>query len=413
MKILVTGSAGFIGHKVAIDFAQSGNEVIGVDYLCNGHATLWQKGRLEASGITLMGSESGVDKIYSKTIPDLSLSIVNIENRKKLERLFAQESFDVVIHLAARAGVRNSIKAPYSYFKSNIEGFVNIIEACRKHKVRYLFFASSSSVYGKSKKLPLEESRCIGDFESYYALTKAANEMIAKYYAKSYGLCCIGMRFFSVYGPWGRPDMAPMIFANALYKGMPIRLYDKGEMSRDFTYIDDVTRAINFVVTKTVKYENLNLDGYYDVFNIGTGKSIKIKAFVSILEKLMCVNTSKRSYPAQKGDVDKTKASICKLKEYASYTCDCTIESGLSVFVKWFYQHKEDIVKKVIADKFHLGVNSIDMDNSFVRDFRADSLDLLDLVIRIEKHTGKKIPNEKIREISTVGDLLKSLEINL
>ena len=358
MKILVTGMAGFIGHRVAVSFAEAGHFVVGIDYLHNGHCTQLQQGRLNSCGIHLNMNDSGVC-VNSTTFPRLCLVVVNIENKKKLDELFAREHFDMVLHLAAKAGVRDSLKTPYSFFRSNSLGFMNVIEACRKFHVRYLFFASSSSVYGKTSRIPQKENDDKGMPESFYALTKNHNESTARYYSKMYNMCCVGLRFFTVYGPWGRPDMAPMIFANAIFKGRHLCLYGNGELKRDFTYIDDVVCAVSEVVRYSITKQRTEDEGLFDVFNIGTGRTVEINKFVSVLEDAMGLQVKKNLMPMPKGDVCQTKADTSKLKKHTGYSCETTLKSGIMLFVKWLFQYYENITKEVVANKFQLDVKSI------------------------------------------------------
>lgn len=411
MKILVTGIAGFIGHRVALTLANAGNEVVGVDYLNNGRYDQWQQGRLGTCGINLIGQVKKGGRIGSVKFPNLRLDVINIENKNVLDHLFAVENFDIVIHLAAKAGVRDSIKSPYSYFRTNSLGFFNVIDACRKYNVRYLFFASSSSVYGKYNELPLKENDITDSYESFYAVTKASNESIAKYYARAYNMYCIGMRFFSVYGPWGRPDMAPMIFSNAILKKHFVPIFGNGELARDFTYIDDVVSAIDGIIRYVFSKESIEKDGIYDVFNIGTGKTVKVCDFLTLLENEMQISAQRQFLPAQRGDMDQTMADVSKLKEYTGCECKKSLEYGITAFVDWFILYHVVITKEIIANKFRLDLDSIKLQDNFITNYHADSLDLLDLIFRVEQRFEVKIPNEQIKQIFTVEDLLKALNL--
>lgn len=412
MKVLITGIAGFIGHKVALSFAMSGHEVIGVDNLSGGHGTQLPKNRLRLCGIDVC-DRCNVGRIVSTSFPSLSVYIFSLEDKRKLERLFATEHFDIVLHFAAKAGVRRSIQKPYEYFRSNSLGFMNIIETSRKYNVKNFLFASSSSTYGSSLKFPLRENYKSGVLESFYAVTKSQNESTARYYARMYGMHCIGLRFFTVYGPWGRPDMAPMIFANAIFRGKTLNLYGGGDMKRDFTYIDDVISTVNRVVEYLSDSVHTDNSGFFDVFNVGTGKSVKVSKFLSIIEKSMKLSAKRRVLGVPPGDVYQTKADISKLRNVLGVSCETSLETGVERFVMWFYQYYESIIKCIIARKFKLDVNTICIDDSFIINYKADSLDMLDLIIRVEEEIGFRIPNNKIREIVTVRDLLKVLKLRI
>ena len=241
MKILVTGAAGFIGHHLTRALLAKGAEVVGIDSLNDYYDVRLKLARLADLGIA--GGASG-DECRSTSFPQLRFRRMHLEDREGMARLFDAEMFDIVVNLAAQAGVRYSLENPYAYVDSNLMGFVNLLECCRRHPVRHLIYASSSSVYGGNTKVPFSESDAVNEPVSLYAATKRSNELIAQVYARLYGVPSTGLRFFTVYGPWGRPDMAPMLFTEAILAGRPIRVFNRGDMARDFTYVDDIVEGI-------------------------------------------------------------------------------------------------------------------------------------------------------------------------
>lgn len=413
MNVLITGIAGFIGHRLAqVLVVHKDINIIGIDNLNNGHYTEWQVGRLHSCGIDLPNKVKAMQIFPSLLFDNLKMVVIDICNKNDIDKLFAKYHFDMVFHLAAMAGVRDSILKPYHFFRANIAGFMNVIDACRKNNVKKIIFASSSSVYGQSKRLPSKESDTIERQESYYAITKSHNEDIARFYARSYGIHIVGLRFFTVYGPWGRPDMAPMIFANSIYRRKQISLFNNGDLKRDFTYIDDVIQSIlgifTFLFSENVQDRNV----YFDIYNVGTGKSYKVKDFVNILERKMKGERIKKEYlPMQSGDVYQTKADTSKLKNEINCECKTSLDEGLKSFVEWFYSYLESIVVFIIARKFNLKYEDITKSDNFITTYHADSLDLMDLIIQIEQRLQIKIPNDRLLKIATVNDLLTAARI--
>ncbi|NWO08807.1 MAG: NAD-dependent epimerase/dehydratase family protein, partial [Alteromonadaceae bacterium] len=247
MKILVTGTAGFIGFHTALKLLEQGHQVVGLDSINDYYDVNLKFGRLEESGIPENSVDYGV-KVQSELYPDYFFIQLKLEDKAELDELFEQEQFDAVCHLAAQAGVRYSLENPHAYIDSNIVGFMNVLEACRHNGVKNLSYASSSSVYGLNEQMPFSTSHNVSHPVSLYAATKKSNELMAHTYAHLYGIHCTGLRFFTVYGPWGRPDMAPFLFTKAAFDGETIKVFNNGEMKRDFTYLDDIVRGVVRVI---------------------------------------------------------------------------------------------------------------------------------------------------------------------
>jgi len=319
-KILVTGHAGFIGFHAAQEFLRRGWNVVGVDSFCDYYDVALKRdraARLEA------------DKPSGARLATRKLDICDLEG---LRETFAEEAPDIVLHLAAQPGVRYSITHPFVYQKTNVEGFLNILECCRHAaKVPKLVFASSSSVYGGNTKMPFEESDQVDTPISLYAATKKANELMAHTYAHLYKMQAIGLRFFTVYGPWYRPDMALSLFADAMLAGRPIKVFNHGDMLRDFTFVDDIVDGI----VRVVEAANLPL---YDIFNIGNHRSEKLLDVINVLAESLGVEPKMEMLPMQAGDVYATYASVEKLHKAVGYEPKTTIREGIPVFAKW---HRE------------------------------------------------------------------------
>ncbi len=321
MKILVTGHAGFIGFHAAREFLRRGWDVVGVDNFCDYYDV-----RLKRERAARLESERPVGAYLSLR----ELDICDIEG---LRKVFAEESPDVVLNLAAQPGVRYSITHPFVYQKANLEGFLNILECCRHAaKVPKLVFASSSSVYGGNTKMPFEESDQVDAPVSLYAATKKANELMAHTYAHLYGMQAIGLRLFTVYGPWYRPDMALSLFADAMLHDRPIKLFNNGDMLRDFTYIDDIVDGI----VRVVEAGSLPR---YDIFNIGNHRSEKLLDVVNVLADALGVEPKMEMLPMQAGDVYATYASVDKLNKAVGYEPKTTIREGIPVFARWYREY--------------------------------------------------------------------------
>lgn len=332
MKILVTGTAGFIGFFVAKRLLERGDEVVGLDNVNDYYDVNLKYGRLAAAGINK-------DEIsYSKLVQSTKYSKyrfvqLNLEDRGELPKLFRQERFERVINLAAQAGVRYSITNPFAYIDSNLVGFANVLECCRHSNIQHLVYASSSSVYGANDKVPFSEDDKVDNPVSLYAATKKANELMASSYAKLYGLAGTGLRFFTVYGPWGRPDMAPMLFAKAIMNGEPIKVFNNGNLSRDFTYIDDIVEGVIRVVDNIPEIE---VDRMHKVYNIGCSHPVKLMAFIETMESVIGKNAEKIFLPMQQGDVYKTYADVNSLQTALGFKPMKSIKEGVSETVSWY-----------------------------------------------------------------------------
>jgi UDP-glucuronate 4-epimerase len=284
-------------------------------------------------------------KVNSSKYPKLSFSKLSLEDRTAIEILFKTEQFDLVCHLAAQAGVRYSLENPQSYVESNLVGFLNILEGCRHNKVKHLTYASSSSVYGLNEKMPLSAKDSVDHPVSLYAATKKANELMAHSYSHLYNMPTTGLRFFTVYGPWGRPDMSPILFAAAIQTGQPIKVFNHGKMIRDFTYIDDIVEGIMNVLFTPAK-SNDNWDSMnpstasskspYRVYNIGNASPIELMYFIETIEKAMGIKAEKVYMPMQPGDVLKTFADVSELEKEFDYFPSTSVEKGVQFFVDWF-----------------------------------------------------------------------------
>lgn len=329
MLIFITGSAGFIGYHLTNRLINEGHQIICIDNINNYYDIELKYARLSKLGISKEDIEYG-RPTKSSLYPSLEFWKVDLEDYKKLEEIWNQREFDIVVNLAAQAGVRYSLTNPQAYIDSNIKGFLNILELCRYHPPKKLVYASSSSVYGNSSISPLQEQEPCNEPESIYAATKRSNELMAYSYTKLYGFTTIGLRFFTVYGPWGRPDMSPFLFTEAISKNKPINVFNMGDMRRDFTYIDDIIGGTIGVILK----EDALISA--EVFNIGNGSPIELKRFIEVVENLLGVEANKNYLPMQKGDVLETHSDTTKLSKYIDYKPTTTIEQGMDKFVKWY-----------------------------------------------------------------------------
>ncbi len=328
-KILVTGAAGFIGFHLSQRLLERGDEVVGLDNLNDYYDVTLKKARLE--------------QLVAK--PNFSFHLLDLADREGIAQLFARSSFDKVVNLAAQAGVRYSLKNPHAYVDSNLVGFVNILEGCRHTKVQHLVFASSSSVYGANTKIPFSVHDNVDHPVSLYAASKKANELMAHTYSSLYGLPTSGLRFFTVYGPWGRPDMALFIFTKAILAGKPIDVFNYGKMRRDFTYIDDIVEGVIRVVDQVAEL-NPNWSGNipdpatsyapYKVFNIGNNQPVELMQFIETLENCLGIKAEKNLLPIQPGDVPATYADVDALVQEVGFQPNTPIEVGIERFVKWY-----------------------------------------------------------------------------
>jgi UDP-glucuronate 4-epimerase len=331
VKVLVTGIAGFIGFHVAKRLFSEGYSVVGIDNLNDYYDVQLKKDRLKELGVIEF------NQTWESSNSGLSFIKMDLQEKDALLNLFSENSFDYVIHLAAQAGVRYSLSEPQRYVDSNITGFLNILECCRLNPVKHLIFASSSSVYGSNTKIPFSESDRTDTPISMYAATKKANELMAHTYSHLFKVPCTGLRFFTVYGPWGRPDMAMHLFTSAIMKGEAIDIFNHGEMSRDFTYVDDVVESVLRVMLKP----NDNAIPPMSVFNVGRNEPQRITEFISEIENQTNKKASKNFVALQPGDVVETYADSVSLFKYVHYQPTVTIKEGVSKFVQWFKSYYE------------------------------------------------------------------------
>ena len=330
MKILVTGAAGFIGFFTTKRLLECGDEVVGIDNINSYYDVRLKYARLAEVGIYQSDIQYGK---YVQSTKNESYRFIQLqlEDRDALQTLFSVENFDVVINLAAQAGVRYSLENPYAYIDSNIVGFINLLECCRHNKVKHLVYASSSSVYGGNTKTPFSENDRVDNPVSLYAATKKANELMAHVYSNLYQLPTTGLRFFTVYGPWGRPDMAPMLFAKAILSGEPIKVFNNGNLSRDFTYVDDVVEGLIRVVKKIP-----NSTVPAKIYNIGCSNPVKLMDFIETLESALKCKAEKIMLSMQAGDVYQTYADTTMLEKDFGYKPSVGLEQGIREFAKWY-----------------------------------------------------------------------------
>ena len=349
MKILVTGAAGFIGFYVCKGLLNRGDIVVGLDNINTYYDVSLKYGRLSALGI----QQEYVDWykfVQSNVYEQFRFIRMNLEDKQAMRMLFANEHFDKVVNLAAQAGVRYSIENPYAYVESNIDGFLNVLEGCRHYQVKHLVYASSSSVYGLNGKVPFSEKDSIAHPISLYAATKKSNELMAHTYSHLYGVPSTGLRFFTVYGPWGRQDMSPFLFADAMLHGRPIKVFNNGDMLRDFTYIDDIVegvlRVIDHIPAPTPDWSAQAPDpsssaAPYKIYNIGNSHPVKLMDFIHAIEEAIARPAEKIYLPMQPGDVYQTNADTSALQSELGFKPDKPIKEGVRETIDWyrsFYQ---------------------------------------------------------------------------
>jgi UDP-glucuronate 4-epimerase len=344
MKILITGTAGFIGAHLANKLTARGDEVIGLDSINDYYDQSVKYGRLQSAGI----SQDQIDYnvlVKSSTQANYRFIKLKLEDRDNLNNLFQQERFDAVCNLAAQAGVRYSIENPMAYIDANIVGFMNILEACRHHGVNNLSYASSSSVYGLNESYPFATKHNVDHPISLYAASKKSNELMAHTYSHLYGIATTGLRFFTVYGPWGRPDMALFLFTKAALEGRPINVFNNGEMLRDFTYIDDIVEGVTRVIDNPAKPDPSwsgkapdpsSSSAPYKIYNIGNNKPVKLMDFIQAIENALGKTIEKNMMPMQAGDVPATYANVDDLVEDLDYRPNTPVQQGINEFVAWY-----------------------------------------------------------------------------
>jgi len=324
MKVLVTGVAGFIGFHLAQRLLADGHEVYGVDNLNNYYDVNLKITRL--------------NKL--KPQQNFQFRYLNLCDKEDTLQMFESEEFDYVVHLAAQAGVRYSLQNPSAYIDSNLVGFTNILEGCRQNYIKHLVFASSSSVYGANTKVPFAVSDNVDHPVSLYAATKKANELMAHSYSHLYNIPTTGLRFFTVYGPWGRPDMAYFKFVQAIEQGKAIDVYNYGKMQRDFTYVDDVIEGVVRVMYKIPQPENIiNSRAPYKIYNIGNNRPVELLTFIEVIEKAMGKTAQKNFLPMQPGDVPSTYADVDDLMRDVGFKPSTPIEHGIENFVRWYQEY--------------------------------------------------------------------------
>ncbi len=332
MNVLVTGAAGFIGFHVAQKLLARGDQVVGLDNLNDYYDVNLKLARLA----------------QIENLPGFTFARIDLQDRPAMDALFRQHHFDAVINLAAQAGVRYSLENPQAYIDSNIVGFTNILECCRHHKIGHLVYASSSSVYGMNSAMPFSIHDNVDHPISLYAASKKANELMAHTYSHLFGLPTTGLRFFTVYGPWGRPDMALFLFTKAILAGEPIKVFNNGQMQRDFTYIDDIVEGVVRVMDKTAT-PNPAWDGAapdpgtssapYRLFNIGNNNPVLLTEFIAAIEKALGKTAERELLPMQPGDVAATYANIEDLIEAVDYRPQTPIQVGIDNFIAWYLEH--------------------------------------------------------------------------
>ncbi|MGO4921017.1 NAD-dependent epimerase [Maribacter spongiicola] len=338
MKILVTGAAGFIGFFVSKSLVEKGHEVVGLDNINDYYDINLKYARLNELGMARKNAEEFNVLTKSATSNSFSFIRLALEDRENLPKLFQAQHFDVVCNLAAQAGVRYSLENPEAYVDSNVVGFLNILECCRNYKIKHLVYASSSSVYGLNEKIPFETTDAVDHPVSLYAATKKSNELMAHSYSHLYGFKTTGLRFFTVYGPWGRPDMAMFLFTDAIVNDKPIKVFNNGKLERDFTYIDDITEGVVRIIQKPVT-EQLEKKGSFKIYNIGNSKSVKLMDFITAIEESLDTVAKKDMYPMQPGDVEKTWANVDDLIADYDYRPNTPIQEGVDKFITWYKEY--------------------------------------------------------------------------
>ncbi|MEC4984513.1 MAG: NAD-dependent epimerase [Oscillatoria sp. PMC 1068.18] len=320
VRILVTGAAGFVGFHLSQRLISRGDTVIGLDNLNSYYDVSLKKDRL-----------SELEKL-----PRFSFYKLDLADRENMAKLFTQEQFDVVAHMAAQAGVRYSLENPYAYLDSNLVGFMNIIEGCRHAKIKHLVFASSSSVYGKNKKIPFAVEDNVDYPISLYAATKKANELMAHSYSHLYNIPTTGLRFFTVYGPWGRPDMAVFLFTKAILENKPIKVFNHGQMQRDFTYVDDIVEGVVRVIDQIPTPQNEKTSAPYKVYNIGNNQPIELMEMIETIEACLGKKAIKNMLPMQPGDVPITYADVDDLMQDVGFRPNTPLKVGIEKFIDWY-----------------------------------------------------------------------------
>lgn len=338
MKVLITGTAGFIGFHLTKRLLQENYEIVGLDNLNEYYDVTLKKNRLKETGIQEIKND---ELITSSSDNNYRFIKTDIENKSVVEELFEKEKFDIVVNLAAQAGVRYSLENPHAYIESNVNGFLNILEGCRHTNVSHLIYASSSSVYGSNKEMPFKTSDRVDHPVSLYAASKKSNELMAHTYSHLFKMPTTGLRFFTVYGPWGRPDMALFIFTKAMVEGKPIDVFNFGKMARDFTYVDDIVEGIKRLIPNSPGKNSSSdaAEAPYQLFNIGYGSPVKLMDFIRHIEKNLGIEADKNLMPIQKGDVPKTWADVEELHKLTGFRPKVSVEEGVKRFINWYKKY--------------------------------------------------------------------------
>ena len=346
MKVLVTGAAGFIGYHLVKKLVNTDNQIVGLDNINDYYDLRIKYGRLDECGIHIQNIKHNL-LIQSKKYNNYRFIKIDLTEQKHIYNLFDKQNLDIVVNLAAQAGVRYSITNPDTYLQSNIIGFYNILEACRNYNIKHLVFASSSSVYGWNEKMPFSTSDNVDHPISLYAASKKSNELLAHSYSALYNIPTTGLRFFTVYGPWGRPDMALFLFTKNILAGKPIDVYNHGNMMRDFTYIDDIVEGIIRVINKPAK-PNLEWSGKnpdpgssrapYKIYNIGNNSPVNLIDFIKVIEKKIGKKARKNMLPLQPGDIPVSHADVTDLIEDLEYKPNMSIQEGINKFIDWYLE---------------------------------------------------------------------------
>ncbi|TKD59107.1 NAD-dependent epimerase [Flavobacterium sp. ASW18X] len=341
MNILVTGAAGFIGYHLCETLLRNGHSVVGIDTINDYYDINLKYARLAQLGIPRKEASIANTKVLS-TIHSSAMVFykTDLADKDSLQAVFDANTFDVVCNLGAQAGVRYSLENPDAYIQSNVVGFNNLLECCRHGKIKHLVYASSSSVYGLNTKIPFSTEDQVDHPISVYAATKKSNELMAHTYSHLYQLPTTGLRFFTVYGPWGRPDMALFLFVDAIKNGKPIKVFNYGNMARDFTYIDDIVGGLTKIIETPIATSKRK-NQLYKIYNIGNNQQVKLTAFIEAIEEALDVTALKELMPIQPGDVESTWADVTALIEDYNYTPNTPVEKGVKAFVDWytnFYQ---------------------------------------------------------------------------
>ena len=338
MKILVTGAAGFIGFFTSKILLQNGHTVVGLDNINDYYDINLKFDRLKELGIDK--NQATIFNTICKSSKDENFSFtrMNLENREELPKLFKIEEFDIVCNLAAQAGVRYSLENPETYVDSNLVGFLNILECCRNFKIKHLVYASSSSVYGLNKEIPFSTEDNVDNPISLYAATKKSNELMAHTYSHLFKIPTTGLRFFTVYGPWGRPDMAMFLFTDAIVNNKPIKVFNHGKMERDFTFVDDIVEGVVRII-ENPNSERIKTNELYKVYNIGNNNSVKLLDFIKEIEINLNTEATKNMLPIQPGDVERTWANVDALIKDYNYKPNTTISQGVKSFVNWYKEY--------------------------------------------------------------------------